>query len=141
MIGHDEICGLIPHDDNMCLLDRVTEWDGATIVCESSSHLLQDNPLRTSAGLSSVSLIEYGAQSMAVHGGLIARQKGGVINKGYLAVLRDVSFERLDVCEITSKITIMAEKLMSQNGNMVYQFCVSTNGECIVQGRAMIVEV
>lgn len=141
MIEHDEICGLIPHAGNMCLLDRVTEWDENTIVCESSSHQLQSNPLRSSEGLSSVSLIEYGAQSMAVHGGLIARQHGGKIDNGYLAVLRDVSFDRLDVSKITNKIVIMAEKLMSQNGSLVYQFQVSADGQCIVQGRATVVEV
>lgn len=141
MIEHDEICGLIPHAANMCLLDRVTEWDDNTIVCESSSHLLQDNPLRTSEGLTSVSLIEYGAQSMAVHGGLIAREKGSNFGAGYLAALRDVSFERQDVSQIANKIVVMAEMLMSQNGNQVYRFQVSANGECIVRGRATVVEV
>ena len=141
MIERDEICGLIPHAGNMCLLDRVTEWDENTIICESSSHQLQSNPLRSSEGLSSVSLIEYGAQSMAVHGGLIARQQGGKIDNGYLAVLRDVSFDQLDVCKITNKIVIMAEKLMSQNGSLVYQFQVSADGQRIIQGRATVVEV
>lgn len=141
MIDHDEICALIPHADNMCLLDRVTAWDESKIVCESSSHLAHDNPLRTSTGLPCVSLIEYGAQSMAVHGGLIARQHGGRIDNGYLAVLRDVSFERMDVSNITNKIVIMAEKLMSQNGSMVYKFQVSADDQCILQGRATIVEV
>ena len=141
MIEHDEICGLMPHAENMCLLDRVTDWDESTIVCESSSHMLQDNPLRTSEGLTSVSLIEYGAQSMAVHGGLIAREKGGDFSDGYLAALRDVSFERMDVSHITNKIVVMAEMLMSQNGNLVYSFHVSANDECIVHGRATVVEV
>jgi len=141
MIERDEICGLIPHAGNMCLLDRVTEWDENTIVCESSSHQLQNNPLRTNEGLPSASLIEYGAQSIAVHGGLIARQHGVKIDNGYLAVLRDVSFDRLDVSKITNKIVIMAEKLMSQNGSLVYQFQASVDGLCIVQGRATVVEV
>ena len=141
MIEHDEICRLIPHAANMCLLDRVTEWDENTIVCESGSHMLQDNPLRTSEGLTSVSLIEYGAQSMAVHGGLIARQKSDDFGEGYLAALRDVSFERLDVSQIPNKIVVMAEMLMSQNGNMVYRFQVSANDECIVHGRATVVKV
>ena len=141
MIEHEEICALIPHAGNMCLLDRVTEWDESSIVCESSSHLLVDNPLRTSIGLPCVCLIEYGAQSMAVHGGLMARQHGGKIDNGYLAVLRDVSFERMDISKIMSKIVIMAEKLMSQNGSMVYQFQVSADRQCILQGRATVVEV
>ena len=35
----------------------------------------------------------------------------------------------------------MAEKLMTQNGNLVYQFQVSAEGLCIVEGRATVVEV
>ena len=78
---------------------------------------------------------------MAVHGGLIAREKGENFGDGYLAALRDVSFERLDVSQITNKIVVMAEMLMSQNGNLVYSFYVSASDECIVHGRATVVEV
>ena len=141
MIGHRDICELIPHADSMCLLDRVISWDDNVIVCEADSHLLRDNPLRTDSELPSVSLIEYGAQSMAVHGGLLARRQGRVLGEGYLAVLRDVSFEHIDVSKISGALEIKAEKLMSQGGNMMYQFHIFADGSCVVQGRATVVGV
>lgn len=141
MIEHDEICTLIPHDSDMCLLDRVVSWDEDTIVCESDSHLSDDNPLRSEGGLSSISLIEYGAQSMAVHGGLLARTNGFNPGDGYLAALRDVIMVRCDVGKVNKKLVIAAEKIMSQQGSMVYRFEITLNQKSIISGRATVVAI
>ena len=92
MIEHDELCSLIPHAGDMCLLDRVIEWNDTEIVCETTSHLNSKNPLCCERGLSSVTGIEYGGQAMAVHGSLL----GSIKKEGeslYLAAVRDVQFE------------------------------------------------
>ena len=141
MIEHDEICALIPHDADMCLLDRVVSWDEDTIVCESDSHLSDRNPLRSGGVLSSISLIEYGAQSMAVHGGLLARNKGIKPGAGYLAALRDVKLVRCDVSRDASKLVIVAEKIMSQQGSMVYSFEISQNRQYVMSGRATVMAI
>ncbi|MDH5368792.1 MAG: phosphotransferase, partial [Gammaproteobacteria bacterium] len=91
MIKHDELCSLIPHSFDMCLLERVDFWDKDKIVCYSNSHLSDTNPLRRKENLSSVHLLEYAAQAMAVHGGLHDREQGVQMTEGYLAALRDVS--------------------------------------------------
>lgn len=141
MIGHDEICSLIPHTGKMCLLDTVIDWDESSIECESNSHRLADNPLRSEEGLWSINLVEYGAQAMAVHGALLARTQGRKLAAGYLAALRDVQLTAQDVSRIESPLRIRAENLMAQGGNLIYAFRVSVGDECIVQGRATVVEV
>ena len=141
MIGRDEICTLMPHDEGMCLLDRVVSWDDDTITCESSSHTSVANPLRSNGELSSISLIEYGAQSVAVHGGLLARKNGNRAGDGYLAALRDVKMVRCDVGNSSGRLVITAERIMSQHGNMIYSFDISLDKVRVMSGRATIVAV
>ena len=73
LLAHAELEALIPHAGGMCLLDTVESWDAETIHCRSLSHLRADNPLREKGRLAALHLAEYGAQAMAVHGGLLAR--------------------------------------------------------------------
>jgi predicted hotdog family 3-hydroxylacyl-ACP dehydratase len=141
VIAHDEICRLIPHDGSMCLLDRVVSWDDDTIICESSSHISGNNPLCSGGRLSSISLIEYGAQAVAVHGGLLARESGASAGGGYLAALRDVTMIRCDVDTAGGELVVAAERLMSQDGSMVYRFEISQDAVALVSGRATIVEI
>lgn len=141
MIKHDELCSLIPHSDDMCLLDRVESWDENKIICFSHSHLLQENPLRRETSLSSIHVLEYAAQAMAVHGGLHDREQGKQMSEGYLAALRDV---RLNLCELDqqkSELRIEANKILSQGGNMIYSFTVSSAELTLASGRATVVAV
>lgn len=141
MIEHDELCHLIPHSDDMCLLDNVEFWDEDKIICHSNSHHLQKNPLRRNDSLSSVHVLEYAAQAMAVHGGLEDREKGKQMTEGYLAALRDV---KLNLCELNllkSELRIEANKIMSQGGNMIYSFNVSSEDINIASGRATVVAI
>src|SRR5690348_18414697 len=81
---------LIPHQGVMCLLDDVVTWNDTTIHARSDSHRRADNPLRSNDRLRALHLCEYGAQAMAVHGGLSARAAGGVAAPGFLVSLRAV---------------------------------------------------
>ena len=64
----------IPHKGSMCLLDGVTQWSEAEIVCHATSHRDPGNPLRSVDrdvnGLGITAGIEYAAQAMAVHGAI-----------------------------------------------------------------------
>ena len=141
MIEHDEICELIPHSGQMCLLDRVIRWDETSIECESGSHMLSDNPLRNEGSLPSICLVEFGAQAMAVHGSLLAREQGRKFGNGYLAALRDLQIVSRDVSQTSSNLQIEAEKLMAQGGSLIYKFWIKIHNICVVQGRATVVEV
>jgi len=69
----------------MCLLDTVVGWDDERIHLETDSHRRADKPLRSDGVLRAVHLCEYGAQAMAVHGGLLAQRAGTVAAPGLLA--------------------------------------------------------
>ena len=143
MIDHEAICKLIPHAGSMCLLDNVVSWNENSITCLSDSHLLADNPLQNENKLSSVMLIEYGAQAMAVHGGLKAKEHGSVLAGGYLAALRNIKLSEKDISEIEGPLRIEAEQLMAQGGSMIYEFsvCIDASGEALASGRATVIEM
>ena len=141
MIEHEELCSLIPHSFDMCLLERVDDWNETKIICFSNSHLLNNNPLRREESLSSVHLIEYAAQAMAVHGGLLDREKGLKMTEGYLAALRDVNINLCDVSQQSSELRIEADQILSQAGNMIYSFSVSTNDTELASGRATVIAI
>lgn len=138
-IEHQELCGLIPHDGLMCLLDSVEYWDEKRIVCHSGSHLRADNPLRSNDRLTAIHGVEYAAQAMAVHGGLLARQKGETSPGGFLAALRSVALhvDRLDT--IDTPLHIEAEELMRNGGNFIYQFQVQADGKPLLEGRLTVI--
>ena len=63
---------LLPHAGRMRLIDRIVSYDEQRIVCESDSHRAPDHPLADGGALSIICGLEYGAQVMAIHGGLLA---------------------------------------------------------------------
>ncbi len=71
LVGRQELEALIPHAGAMCLLDTVQNWDDRQIHCRSETHRNVANPLRFEGRLSALHLAEYGAQAMAIHGGLL----------------------------------------------------------------------
>jgi predicted hotdog family 3-hydroxylacyl-ACP dehydratase len=141
MIQHDEICSLIPHSEDMCLLDSVDFWDDDKIICISNSHLLESNPLRRHKKLSSIHVLEYAAQAMALHGGLHDREQGKQMTEGYLAALRDVNVNLCELDLLKSELHIEANKILSQGGNMIYTFTVSSEEVQLASGRATVVAV
>ena len=107
-IEREQIADLVPHVGAMVLLDRVLEWNADQLVAEATSHHRDDHPLRENGQLHAVHLIEYGAQAMAVHGGLLARAAGDDAAPGLLAGLRDVEWQvdRLDTLPGVLKLRV-----------------------------------
>ena len=133
-----DIAGMIPHAGAMCLLDGVVHWDGARIRCFSRTHRDEGNPLRVDGQLPAVCGIEYAAQAMAVHGGLTG-VVGGKPRAGYLASLRDVVCreERLD--DLEGELIVDAQRLMGDEGRVIYQFTVRVGETEVLSGRATVV--
>ena len=71
-----DIATLVPHQGAMCLWQRVVAVDATTVTVATASHRGLDNPLRSDGRLRGLHLCEYGAQAMAVHGGLLAQMSG-----------------------------------------------------------------
>jgi predicted hotdog family 3-hydroxylacyl-ACP dehydratase len=129
---------LIPHQGTMCLLDEVVAWDADAIHARSRSHSRAATPLRSDGRLRAVHLAEYGAQAMAVHGGLLAREAGGVATPGLLVSLRAVELfvERVD--DRAGVLDVHAEKLVGSDASWQYAFRIEHDGIVLARGRAAV---
>lgn len=128
----------IPHQGGMCLLDEVLSWDLTQTRCRSSTHRSPGNPLRAAGRLGSACGIEYAAQTMAVHGALIASAAGGVAPSGFLASVRSVrlNIDRLDVFE--GDLVTSVERVAGDESTALYEFSVSADDVVLLTGRAAI---
>ena len=138
LVAREQLCSLIPHAGSMCLLDEVLEWDDEHILCQTRSHLLEDNPLRCDAGLSALQGIEYGMQSMAVHGGLLASKDNKTAPPGFAAALRKITLQVEWLHNINEPLLVSAKSLVLDAGSCIYEFEVKCSKQSLLQGRATI---
>jgi predicted hotdog family 3-hydroxylacyl-ACP dehydratase len=123
----------------MCLLEQIVSWDEQGVICSTQSHKSLANPLRSNDQLSAIHAVEYGAQAVAVHGGLLAHEKGEAIKPGYLAALRQVKLHCSRLDEIEPALTVTVTQLLSDAGNLMYSFAVTANAQTLAEGRVMVV--
>jgi predicted hotdog family 3-hydroxylacyl-ACP dehydratase len=121
----------------MCLLDEVREATADAITCLSRSHASPDNPLRREDRLPAVSLCEYGAQAMAVHGGMVAQASGLQSSPGWLVALRDVQLHVACV-EPAGELEVSAHRLAGSEAAWQYEFVVTQAGRRLASGRATV---
>ena len=128
----------IPHSGPMCLLDEVLLWDANRAQCRSTTHRLIDNPLRADGRLGATCGIEYAAQTMAVHGALVAEAAGDSAPVGMLASVRNVSLnvDRLD--ELETDLVTTVQRVASDAMTALYEFSVSGGALVLLRGRAAI---
>ena len=128
----------IPHQNGMCLLDEVVSWDATHTKCRSSTHRAPDNPLRAHGRLGAACGIEYAAQTMAVHGALVASAAGSVAPPGLLASVRGVQInaDRLD--NLSSDLVTLVERVAGDEKTALYEFSVSADAVVLLKGRAAI---
>ena len=139
MLGRDVISALIPHQGEMCLLDRVLEWDNGRIVLATSTHRSPSNPLRLDGRIRAIHLCEYGAQAMAVHGGLRAQAEGRTTQPGFLVSLRDVQLNIDFIDHLPGDLTVTAQRLLETPGSWQYTFTVENGATLLATGRAAVV--
>src|SRR5262245_2579269 len=112
MRTREAIAALIPHQGLMCLWEEVLEWDEQRIVLRSHGHRDPRHPLRSGDRLHAVHLCEYGAQTMAVHGGLLASRHGAVARPGVLVALRGVQLQVARIDDLPDALEGIARKLV-----------------------------
>jgi predicted hotdog family 3-hydroxylacyl-ACP dehydratase len=137
MLDRSGIAALIPHQGAMCLLEQVSVWSDADIVCHAVSHLDPANPLRRRGRLSTVCGLEYALQTAAVHGAL---NGAAPQPPGWLVALRRVIIHRprLDEADV-GRLRIDAHRELGDAAGLVYSFCLRTgSGGPIAEGRATI---
>ena len=138
MLDRDAILGLIPHQDAMCLWDAVVDWDEASIRLRSATHRCADNPLRSDDRLRALHLCEYGAQAMAVHGGLLARAEGGAPRAGMLVSLRGVELHVARIDQLAGDLACRAQLLAAGEASQQYAFRIEHEGALLAEGRAAV---
>jgi len=121
----------------MCLLDAVVDWDTSHIVCQSERHRASDNPLKNGERLSSIHGIEFAAQAMAAHRGVLA-SSGSAPKVGLLLSVRDCRFfvSRLD--NIAQSLSIKASVIGSSGNTQTYHFEIVAGERRLLEGRASV---
>ena len=138
MIGRDDILALIPHQGAMCLWDEVIEWDAQRIRLRADNHRNVAHPLRSGGMLRAIHLCEYGAQAMAVHGGLRARASGSVAKPGLLVALRGVQLHVARIDDLPGALECEAEVLVEAEASQQYRFRIHHAGTLLAEGRAAV---
>lgn len=138
MIPRHELAGLVPHQGAMCLWDEVLEWDPGRIRLRATGHRDPAHPLRSGGMLRAVHLCEFGAQAMAVHGGLRARGAGGGVRPGVLVALRGVALHCARIDDLPGALESEAELLLEGGSSQQYGFRIHHAGELLAEGRAAV---
>ena len=129
---------LIPHQGAMCLWDAVLDWDDSTIRLRAANHRDPSHPLRGSRGLRALHLCEYGAQAMAVHGGLLAQRAGQRAEPGLLVALRAVRVHVARIDKLADELIGEAESLVHGPTGWQYAFRIHHAGALLAEGRAAV---
>jgi predicted hotdog family 3-hydroxylacyl-ACP dehydratase len=137
-LDRDWLLAHIPHQGSMCLLDHIDAWDSEHIRCTASSHRAPDNPLRAHGRLGAACGIEYAAQAMAAHGGLLVAADTSP-RAGYLASVRGVELHVPRLDDIAADLSVAAERLSGDDNTVLYGFSVSAGERVLLSGRAIVV--
>jgi predicted hotdog family 3-hydroxylacyl-ACP dehydratase len=141
MTGRDAIAALIPHQGAMCLWDEVLAWDESSIRLVSGSHRDPAHPLRSRGRLGAVHLCEYGAQAMAVHGGLRAQAGSDAAAPGVLVALRGVQLHVARIDDLPGALVCEADVVAEGAGSQQYRFRILHDGAVLAEGRAAVMLV
>ena len=137
-IGKAALCQLIPHHGTMCLLDTVERWDETSILCTTASHRDATNPLRRDNRLEAICGLEYAAQAMAVHVGLLQQGKDRRLAVGYLGAVKNLMLRATRLDDVKGNLAIQATRLVGEVGCFIYAFRVSVERQELLDGRASI---
>ncbi|MGH7183176.1 MAG: hydroxymyristoyl-ACP dehydratase [Nitrospiraceae bacterium] len=132
------LCRLIPHHGTMCLLDKVERWDDTGLVCTTGSHREATNPLRRDNRLDTICGLEYAAQAMAVHVGLLEQGKERRLTVGYLGAVKNLMLRAIRLDDVKGDLTVQATRLVGESGSFIYAFRVSVDQQALLDGRASI---
>ena len=137
-LGREQIARLIPHGGAMCLIDEVPAWDARCIHCRSRTHLDPANPLRRDGRLAALHLIEYGAQAMAIHGGLDARNRGENAAPGLLVSAREVKLHVETLDDLPGALELHAEQQLANANGWLYAFRALCGERLLGSGRLAV---
>jgi predicted hotdog family 3-hydroxylacyl-ACP dehydratase len=138
IMSKTDLCRLIPHQGAMCLLDVVEQWNETSIICKTASHRDATNPLRRDDQLEAVCGLEYAAQAMAVHVGLLQKGNERRLAVGYLGAVKNLMLRAGRLDDMKEDLTVQATRLVGQGSSFIYTFRVSAGRQELLDGRASI---
>ena len=138
MLSHEQIEALVPHKGSMCLWQEVVDWDAQCIRLRTTGHADPAHPLRCNGHLHALHLCEYGAQAMAVHGGLRAAAGGQALRAGLLVALRGVQLHCVRIDGLPGVLECEAKVLAESAGSQQYMFRIFHAGNLLAEGRAAV---
>ncbi|MBL4692749.1 MAG: hypothetical protein JKY92_05410 [Magnetovibrio sp.] len=134
MNDRSKIADLIPHGGDMVLLQNIIDFSDDHVITSTLSHLDLKNPLRFQGRLTAFAGVEYGAQAMAVYGGLT-----GGNTAGYLSTLSNITFHVQYLDDVQGALTVEADKTLSNGQVMAYDFRIKNEqGHLLVGGQGLI---
>ena len=134
-----EIIALIPHGEEMSLLDKVTSWNNEQITCSTLSHTHSNNPLRVNNELHSCSLIEYGAQAAAIHAGLLTGSISKHNGTAFVGAIKNITWSHPLVPNNGDLIITATVEFADENG-AIYRFEALHQDIMIISGRLILVQ-
>jgi predicted hotdog family 3-hydroxylacyl-ACP dehydratase len=138
MTADARIAALVPHAGRMCVLERIVRWDETSVTAGTTTHRDPAHPLRGERGLRAIHLCEYGAQAMALHGGLAAEASGQRARPGVLVSLREVTLACDFVDDLEGELIVEARRLQASDDAWQYEFEVAHAGRRLAHGRATV---
>ncbi|MCB1554435.1 MAG: phosphotransferase [Xanthomonadales bacterium] len=136
----EDIEALIPHRGTMCLLDRVLHFADDALHAQSDRHRDPDHPLRRDDCLAALHLCEYGAQAMAVHGGLLARARGTEAAPGLLVSLRAVELHVVRIDDLPGPLDVHVDELADSGAGWQSRFRILHQGRQLAHGRCAVLK-
>lgn len=130
-----DIAELLPHRGTARMIERVVSWDDTHLVAATTTHRAPTNPLLQEGRLASVHLIEYGAQTMALHGALRSMAAGHSPKSALLVAVRDFRSSRDYIHDLAGELEIAARELISTATGWQYSFEVRHAALIVASGR------
>lgn len=130
------IADLVPHAGNMVLLDQVIDFDAEHIHCRATINPAADHPLAVNRRLPATALAEYGAQAMAVHGGLLA-EPGAPPKPGRLVALGQLDLA-IDGLDRQVEVDVFGWRLGGDDAGNLYKFEIRDRQSTLARGKATV---
>ena len=120
-----EVAELLPHDSNMVLLDGVVEYDQESLVAEVV--VRNDGLFGDGKTIPAWIGIEYMAQTVAAHGGMMCHLVGKPINLGFLLGTRRYTSNISDFT-VGTQLTVKVKRLIEDQGLGVFDCQILGDG-------------
>jgi len=120
-----DVAELLPHDGNMVLLDRVVAYDQESLVAEVMVH--DDGLFGDGKTIPAWIGIEYMAQTVAAHGGMMCHLAGKPIQLGFLLGTRRYTSNISDFT-VGTQLIVKVNRLVEDQGMGVFDCQISGDG-------------